>query len=469
MIIITASELIDYQKLILTQISQHLLFDIKYDLLLKHLDEDIKAFLDTGNYPFTLEHKIFSDKQDVLDFIISNSPFIQHKHCETSNNSSLASQLQSMYQPNDNSQKQTSLQFNFDENNNNNTASVIKASPSPASETSPTPTYVPTLTTAYSTLHTYQQLTQTTHSNNQNNNEIVISLNNNKITPEIQTKIKQILVGQQTCQTGFAQENKLVNLFKNGKITIFNDEQIVDCYKDDETYKTDFIIETNKRKYKVSLKNSHKLTHLHGTTNIITYIDKLRLNDNSRLFEKYYPTEEDVNRLKELLAIKFNFHHKMAKSPKYYFQNQLLFKQLYSENVINEHLIKKYFPVEHNDLMFFFKTFYKEILKYAYLGENEEIDYMIFSKETTDNNKNILLLISKKDILNYINNLTVDDVEFTEKSFRLGNLIYFSTRGSGKASTLEKKRKIREAIKVKINTGITHLLKAFDNIQYIEY
>ena len=82
----------------------------------------------------------------------------------------------------------------------------------------------------------------------------------------------------------------------------------------------------------------------------------------------------------------------MAKSPKYYFQNQLLFKQLYSENVINEHLIKKYFPVEHNDLMFFFKTFYKEILKYAYLGENEEIDYMIFSKETTDNNKNILLL-----------------------------------------------------------------------------
>ena len=424
MIVVTASELIDYQKLILKQISQHLLFDIKYDLLLKHLDEDIKEFSNTGKYPFTLENKIFADKKDVLDFIINNSPFVSYVN---------KSNLTTIYK-------------------NENDINTVN-------------TYTPVDNNISFTQNSFQSYNK----KNNDENEIVISLNNNKITPEIQTKIKQILVGQQTCQTGFAQENKLVNLFKNGKITIFNDEQIVDCYKDDETYKTDFIIETNKRKYKVSLKNSHKLTHLHGTTNIITYIDKLRLNDNSGLFEKYYPTEEDVNRLKELLAIKFNFHHKMAKSPKYYFQNQLLFKQLYSENVINEHLIKKYFPVEHNDLMFFFKTFYKEILKYAYLGENEEIDYMIFSKETTDNNKNILLLISKTDILNYINNLTVDDVEFTEKSFRLGNLIYFSTRGSGKASTLEKKRKIREAIQVKINTGITHLLKAFDNIQYVEY
>lgn len=424
MIIVTASELIDYQKLILTQISQHLLFDIKYDLLLKHLDEDIQEFLNTGKYPFTLENKIFADKKDVLDFIINNSPFVSYVN---------KSNLTTIYK-------------------NKNDINTVN-------------TYTPVDNNISFTQNSYQS----DNKKNNDENEIVISLNNNKITPQVQTKIKQILVGQQTCQTGFAQENKLVDLIKNGKITIFNDEQIVDCYKDNETYKTDFIIETNKRKYKVSLKNSHKLTHLHGTTNIITYIDKLRLNDNSGLFEKYYPTEEDVNRLKELLAIKFNFHHKMAKSPKYYFQNKLLFKQLYSENVINEHLIKKYFPVEHNDLMFFFKTFYKEILKYAYLGENEEIDYMIFSKETTDNNKNILLLISKTDILNYINNLTVDDVEFTDKSFRLGNIIYFATRGSGKASTLEKKRKIREAIQIKINTGITHLLKAFDNIQYIEY
>lgn len=425
MIIVTASELIDYQKFILTQISQHLLFDIKYDLLLKHLDEDIQEFLNTGKYPFTLENKIFADKKDVLDFIINNSPFVSYVN---------KSNLITIYK------------------NNNNLNNID--------------TYTP----VDNNISFTQKSSQSKNKKNNDENEIVISLNNNKITPQIQTKIKQILVGQQTCQTGFAQENRLVNLIKNGKITIFNDEQIVDCYKDDETYKTDFIIETDKRKYKVSLKNSHKLTHLHGTTNIITYIDKLRLNDNSGLFEKYYPTEEDVNRLKELLSIKFNFHHKMAKSPKYYFQNQLLFKQLYSENVINEHLIKKYFPVEHNDLMFFFKTFYKEILKYAYLGENEEIDYMIFSKETTDdNNKNILLVISKENILNYIEKLTVDDVEFTEKSFRIGNLIYFSTRGSGKGSTLERKRKIREAIQVKINTGISHLLKAFDNIQYIEY
>ena len=168
MIIITASELIDYQKLILTQISQHLLFDIKYDLLLKHLDEDIQEFLNTGKYPFTLENKIFADKKDVLNLIISNSPFIQHKHCETSNNSSLVSQLQSAYQSNDNSKKQTSFQFNFDENNNNNTASVVKAAPSS------TPTYIPTSTTEYSTLHTSQSM-QTTqsqiNSNNKNNNE----------------------------------------------------------------------------------------------------------------------------------------------------------------------------------------------------------------------------------------------------------------------------------------------------------